>query len=186
MNKIYITDIKNIDNDTYTFFLSVLSTDIREKINLIKCERKRSEKVIGNILIRYAIKDFFGIPIKNQNFSYNQKGKPYITDYENVHFNLSNSGDMVVCAVGTDEIGVDIEKIRPIKEQVINKVCCSKELKYLENSTDKTSEFIRIWTAKEAYVKRSGEGLKGDLKKIPSNKAECLKFQNKYWISVSK
>ena len=164
MDKIYISDIKNISNDTYTYFLSVLPKDIRENINLIKCEKKRFEKVIGNILIRYAIKDFFGIPIKNQNFLYNQKGKPYIIGYENVHFNLSHSGDLVVCAVSTDEIGVDIEKIRPVKEQTINKVCCFKELKYLDNSTDKTSEFIRIWTAKEAYVKRFGEGLKGDLK----------------------
>lgn len=186
MNKIYIADIKNINNATYTYFLSVLPKDIRENINLLKCEKKRYEKVIGNILIRYAIKDFFGIPIKNQNLFYNKKGKPYIIGYENIHFNLSHSGDLVVCAVSTDEIGVDIEKIRPVKEQVINKVCCFDELKFLDNSSDKTSEFIRIWTAKEAFVKRSGDGLKGDLKIIPSNKAECLKYQNKYWISVSK
>ena len=37
-------------------------------------------------------------------------GKPYISG-DNIHYNISHSGDYVVCAVSNHEIGVDIQKV---------------------------------------------------------------------------
>ena len=44
------------------------------------------------------------------------------------------------------------------------------ELEFVNKSEDKTSAFLEIWTAKEAYLKITGEGLAG------LNKAKVLPF----------
>ena len=40
-------------------------------------------------------------------------GKPYFPQYPGLHFNLSHSGPLTVCALSTLPVGVDIEQIRP-------------------------------------------------------------------------
>ncbi len=186
MYKIYIAEIGSFSDETYALFLSVLPVETKAKIVNLKSRNKQLEKVLGNMLIRYAVKDFFGIPMKNQNFSADFNGKPHIVGYENVYFNLSHSSGVVACAVSDDKIGIDIEKIRPISENVINRVCSKKEKNLIDSSHEKSSEFIRIWTAKEAAAKLVGEGLKGNLRLVNSSDAESIKYKNEFWISVCK
>jgi 4'-phosphopantetheinyl transferase len=65
-----------------------------------------------------------------------------------------------VCAVYDSAIGVDIEKIRPVNVNVINKVCNKQELEYIYSGKEKMSErFFEIWTFKEACFKRIGTGI---------------------------
>ncbi len=185
MYKIYLADVKNIDGDTYNLFYSSLPSEERAKIDSLKNRNKQLEKLLGYMLVRYAIKDFFGIPMKNQGFSYTINGKPSIIGYDKVYFNLSHSNGMAACTVSDSEIGVDIEKIRPIGDKLINTVCNDDEKKHIDESDNKSSEFIKIWTAKEALTKRIGEGLRGNLKLISSDNAKSFLYKNEYWISVS-
>lgn len=78
----------------------------------------------------------------------------------------------MICVTAEKEIGCDIQKITTVREKIMNRFFSRKKKRYVcqggENATDtKAERFTRIWTRKESYVKRSGEGLTGDLREIP-------------------
>ena len=94
-------------------------------------------------------------------------GKPYLKNMPDVCFNLSHSGDYVVCVISDSEIGVDIQyHRRNIKEGVLKKVLHEIEKgEYGDfGEEEKESLFFQIWAAKEAYSKYTGEGLAIDFR----------------------
>ena len=96
-------------------------------------------------------------------------GKPYFKDRQGMFFNLSHSGEYVACALADCEIGVDIQQYRKnIKEGVLKKVLHEKEKEEYQNCTEEEKEglFYRIWAAKEAYAKYTGEGLAVDFRRL--------------------
>lgn len=89
-----------------------------------------------------------------------EKGKPVVAGYPGIHFNLSHSGDMVVCAVDSFPIGVDVEKIREIDPDVAQSCFTTSEQTYLTEQPRMFLErFYQLWTLKESYLKALGTGL---------------------------
>jgi len=82
-----------------------------------------------------------------------KNGKPY-TD-GNIYFSLSHTDGFTVCAVSDGEIGIDAEKIRPIKNK--EKVL----LRFTDEKTQMLTDeaFLEKWTAFESRVKYFGEKL---------------------------
>ena len=95
-------------------------------------------------------------------YSYGTHGKP---DFEkgDKHFNLSHSGGYVCCAVGLQEMGIDLQDRRPLKNfRIAQRYFSEKEKTALERCVDpmqKEELFYRIWVKKEAYAKLTGEGI---------------------------
>lgn len=95
---------------------------------------------------------------------YGEKGKPYLREYP-LFFNLSHSGEYVVCAVSDREIGVDIQKcsdvdVGRIAERFFSKEEC-KALEGCGTVEERRRLFFRLWVRKEAYGKLLGEGITG-------------------------
>jgi 4'-phosphopantetheinyl transferase len=44
------------------------------------------------------------------------------------HFNISQSGNWVVCATDNHPVGIDIEQIQPIDFQIVNSYFSKKEI----------------------------------------------------------
>ena len=42
-----------------------------------------------------------------------ERGKPYFPQFPGLHFNLSHSGQLTLCALSHLPVGVDIEQLRP-------------------------------------------------------------------------
>ena len=42
-----------------------------------------------------------------------ERGKPWFPDHPRLHFSLSHSGDLALCALGEKALGADIEVVRP-------------------------------------------------------------------------
>lgn len=57
-------------------------------------------------------------------YEYGELGKPQIVNIPK-KFNLSHSGDYVVCAVGDGEVGADIQKWVPYKERTAERFFCA-------------------------------------------------------------
>ncbi len=95
-------------------------------------------------------------------YRYGDKGKPYL---ENVplYFNLSHSGDYVLCAVSGREVGADIQKIQPVDVMKLARRFFSepecRTLERCENEQERQWVFLRLWTRKEAWGKFTGEGV---------------------------
>ena len=87
-----------------------------------------------------------------------EHGKPYLQNNSDIFFNLSHSGDYVLCGIADRQIGVDIQK-RHDKD-------ASGVKEKIHNAQDKDEDFFLLFSAKEAFCKCTGEGLQRDLSHI--------------------
>jgi 4'-phosphopantetheinyl transferase len=82
-----------------------------------------------------------------------------------VHFNLSNTPGLVVCAVGgVEALGVDVEDTerRTEPDAIAHRffsVSEAEELLALPTDAQRRARFFALWTLKESYIKARGMGL---------------------------
>ena len=94
-----------------------------------------------------------------ENVTIGLNGKP---ECEGVYFNLSHSGDMVLCVVSDIPVGCDIEKVTDTPLEVANRYFSERERRYIDeaqNIPEVNRRFFRLWTMKESYLKMTGEGM---------------------------
>ena len=104
-------------------------------------------------------------------------GKPYIPG-GSVNFNLSHSGSILVLAVSESlEVGIDLEQLEnrrsnPDYMRLAERFFTEEEAEYIASSG--LSDFIRIWTMKEACVKLKGTGIAGGLNRFTVVQDGCI------------
>ena len=84
--------------------------------------------------------------------------KPFFLSPENVRFSISHSGNLWMCAFGTEELGLDLQgsqKCSP--KRLAERFFHPQEAQWLERNG--YGEFLQVWAAKESYLKYTGEGL---------------------------
>lgn len=127
---------------------------------------KDEDKRLGlgaGLLIRYLRKEE-GI---EDELRYNEYGKAYFP-HSRTRFNLSHAGDYAVLATSEEEVGVDIERIRPVEEGIEAKVFTDAERRLLDEreGEERRKLFFKLWTAKESFLKQLGVGLSRPLNSI--------------------
>lgn len=89
-------------------------------------------------------------------------GKLHLPDHPELGFNLSHSGDWIVLATAPGcEVGVDIENVDPTFPalEIADEFFLPAERKWIGAGKDPTPRFFQLWTAKEALMKATGEGM---------------------------
>ncbi|MBQ2967332.1 MAG: 4'-phosphopantetheinyl transferase superfamily protein [Clostridia bacterium] len=160
---LFLSDISDTDL-TKTFY--AMSPMRRQKVLKALRDTDKKMTLAGEFLARQMIETHFGIPFDKMEISETEKGKPFVLDFP-LYFSISHSGDMVAVAISDTEIGIDIQKCRPVSVNLVKRVCKANELSYVlgkmpekEPLSDVQMErFFEIWTAKEAYFKCIGTGI---------------------------
>ncbi|MBQ8337921.1 MAG: 4'-phosphopantetheinyl transferase superfamily protein [Oscillospiraceae bacterium] len=100
-------------------------------------------------------------------------GKPFIEGAP--QFNLSHSGDYVVCAVDESPIGADIEKISRMRESVFARIASPREKERAAALTEGElpQYYCRVWTRKESLLKLTGEGIRKELSTVCTESEGC-------------
>jgi len=145
-----------------------LSGERREKALRHRFALGRKLSVGVYLLLCLALKEEYGIE-EAVVFGYNENGKPFLKDYPHIYFNLSHCKKAVACAVSDNEIGVDIQDIRPVSDKVAKRVLTEAEYEEFKQAQSPEEYFCELWTAKESFLKRSGQGLRADLRKISAD-----------------
>ncbi|WP_159586716.1 4'-phosphopantetheinyl transferase family protein [Chelativorans xinjiangense] len=126
-------------------------------------ERDRLRFIVGRGKLREIIGRYLGVPARRLSFACNAFGKPRLAaSRPPLHFNLSHTGGMAVLAVSDRyHVGIDIEKIVPLREDVAGHFFSPGERLTLRNVPPDgyLEAFYRCWTRKEAFVKAHGAGL---------------------------
>lgn len=146
----------------WNLFLSCVSTERRAQAARFIHQADAYRSVIGEVLTRVALSELTGHHIQELSFSRNAYGKPCLTLYPEIHFNVSHSGEWVaLISGGTGEMGVDVEKIAPIDLQIAERFFSPMENQYLTDilADQQLHTFYRLWTLKESYIKAVGMGL---------------------------
>ena len=88
-------------------------------------------------------------------------GKPFAQGGNDFEFSVAHSGGITVLATSKGHVGVDAERIRCVerRERLAERFFSENERKQLCAAADADTEFLRIWTKKEAYMKMKGTGL---------------------------
>ncbi len=118
----------------------------------------------GVQLARQMLAEISGMPPHEIRILYTENGKPY-TDSAPLHFSISHTDGVVLCAVHTAPIGADIERIRLPRPNTVKRVCTDAECAYIG---DDPTRFAAVWTRKEAYAKLTGKGVSIGLQTIPT------------------
>lgn len=152
-------DIRKLKDDNFS-----LSEDRQKKVDSFKFEDDKKRCILAELILKQGL-SLLGENIEVMNYTYNSNGKPYIKDSD-IYFNLSHSGDYVVCALSNNEIGIDIQKIEDINLNIANSYFLKEEsekINELSSREDKLNLFYDYWTKKEAYIKAIGEGIRKEL-----------------------
>lgn len=91
--------------------------------------------------------------IGEMEFLYNEHGKPYIEG--GPFFSISHCKEGIAVAIDDQPIGIDIEAIRNVDQDLILRTMNEEEQKQIHSNQD----FTRLWTQKEAIVKAQGVGI---------------------------
>lgn len=152
-----------IDSSSFRYLLQFVPLEKQKRILRQRIKQNADNMLIGAVLAKHMIFKVFHIPISEHHIQYGPYGKPFLQSYPNVHFNISHSGQYVVCAVYDSPIGIDIQTITPYRADIAKRVCTSSEVVQINNCDDPHTEFTKIWTQKEAYLKMLGYGLSGKI-----------------------
>ncbi len=161
-----LKNINNYNSAEFSNMLLNLPLSEQERISHINNDLRKKQSILAYSTLHFVLRKKYGIDkpviLRDKN------GKPFIK--QNVYFNVSHSNNFVALAFSKNEIGIDIEKIRPIKRGVIKKYNLD----------------LKTWTIKEAIIKANGL----TLKEINNIKPNCenlgvftTKFKN-YYISI--
>lgn len=162
MLKTYMVNIdSNFEKDQFNILLNYVSEDKKAQIHRFYHFEDSQRALIGNVLSRYAICKNLNIKNNDITFGANEYGKPFLLGANNIHFNISHSGNWVVCAISDFPVGIDVEVIKPIDLDIAKRFFSEDEYSALLNQTeeDKPKYFFKLWTLKESYIKAVGKGL---------------------------
>ncbi|MDQ0273721.1 4'-phosphopantetheinyl transferase family protein [Cytobacillus purgationiresistens] len=161
--EIFTLDISgDIPNDVFFFLLEKIPNEKKRKILKFRHRADAKRSLYSELLLRYLIRKKLGILEEHIVFNTNKYGKPFLIQSKTaLHFNLSHSGNWVVCALDSYPVGIDIEEIRPIDFSLANRFFSPKEVLELNVAPEgkKLSKFYALWTLKESYIKAVGKGL---------------------------
>jgi 4'-phosphopantetheinyl transferase len=138
-----------------------LSADELAKARWFRKEQDRDCYVFARAALRSILAGYLKTTPGEPVFRYGPQGKPELANAV-VRFNMSHSHELVLCAVGhADDVGVDVERVRPGVEQDLAACLPPAALRVLNAlpPTARRRAFFQGWTRMEAYSKAGGEGL---------------------------
>ncbi len=157
----------------------ILPKEIKEKAFNFRRWQDRQSYLLGKLITWHGLKRYNYEDDCLNRLQVNPYGKPSID--QNIFFNLSHSGQFVVCAFYTAETGIDIEKIEPTDIEDFRDIFTHQEKAYLDRSATPLTDFYRIWTLKESVIKAEGKGLSIPLQQLNVLNGEMVQLRNRNW-----
>lgn len=180
-----IVDTGSYDDAVIEKMFNVADDYIKQRIQKLKNDQQKINALVGSVLRKYLIKKRFGLNFEDQIIDFEKNGKPFLKNQENIHFNISHSGNFVACAVGDKPVGIDIERISKFNEKVAKYVFWDDEIQNIMRSSEPDVEFTKMWSKKEACVKLSGVGIQGLKKERFDNVVIVQKILGDYVLTVA-
>lgn len=155
---LYATIEESFHNFLIEEKMPLLPTDFQKEILAYTNWHDAQRSLLGRLLLHEGM-DMMKLPFKQEQVFYNDFKKPILKN-SNVKFNISHSGNLVVCAIiEKHNIGIDIEQIRAINWKEFKSQMTDNEIALVATSKDKSEAFFDYWTKKEAALKAHGKGL---------------------------
>ncbi len=146
-----------------------------------------------NFLLEKVMSEIYGV--KKLNVGKTSSGKPVIVSPKGWFYNISHSNDLGICAIGSMELGIDLEYIKKKRDylSIAETWFTADEYKKINTPGKKGRElFYHLWTRKESVIKQKGKSV-WNMKSMPdmSDKIDniqswaIVKGKENYSLSLS-
>jgi len=159
---ILLHNANQLPDDDRNRFLACLSTEELLRYQRFQRPVRRSEFLLGRILLRFAVARLAGVAADAVCVTERKNQAPLVqlsaTNATLPHFSLSHSRGWVACAVSNDTaLGLDIETLDAERDvDAIGRAAFSEaESNWLSSrpADDKVADFYTMWSSKEALYK---------------------------------
>jgi len=146
----------------------VLSAEERARADRFVFENDRRRYLISHVAVRHILAQVLGRDAAALMFQGGRNGKPELKGLP-IHHNLARSDDLTLLAISPGQpVGIDVEKSKMVPEaaDIAARMFSPREGATVAKAgqENRSAIFLKCWTAKEAVVKATGEGLgNGDL-----------------------
>ena len=125
------------------------------EIDRCKNDRTRREKYLVWKLLECAVSERFNLDFANLKFTKSENGQWSCPEF---CFSLAHTDGAVCVAVSSSPVGVDIEKVAPVKEGLYSRVLTDSEREELSrlHEGERALFFLEAWVKKESLFKRDG------------------------------
>jgi 4'-phosphopantetheinyl transferase len=142
-----------------------------ERLERYRFERDRRQFLARRVLVRTVLSKYESVAPAAWQFASNAHGRPSVLGVGQwLHFSLSNTRGLVVCAVANRlEVGVDVECLdRAAPLEIADWCLAPPEIEALLAlpPPERATRFFDYWTLKESYVKARGIGLSQPLDRL--------------------
>lgn len=188
MAVVYILNANNLKTDL-TLYKNIDKRRL-EKIKKSKNTLFIKEQLGSHLLLTDVLENTYFQEIDKIEYIYNESGKPYIKD-SNLYFSLSHSNGIIALTVSKEEIGLDIELIKDVKDTLSRRIMNDLEYNTYQslNKESKKIYFFEVWTSKEAYIKKLGTSITLNPSNISIEEDVLLKkiniSSNEYMIALT-
>jgi 4'-phosphopantetheinyl transferase len=150
---------------------TILSPDERARAERFYFELHRNRFIVSRGGLRTILGCYLNIQPDRVEFEYSSRGKPKLAGAAQLQFNVSHSQDLALYGFSCDRaIGVDLEYLRVIDDaqKIAQRFFSTQESAVIDSlpEDERNAAFFRGWTAKEAYLKATGDGLAGSLETV--------------------
>lgn len=150
--------------DDTTADAAVLATAERARAERFRCPTARATFIQARTALRRLLGDYLDMPPQAVVLSRDRHGKPRLgAGMGALQFNVSHSGRLALIALSRAAVGIDLEwrKVDFAWRELVPICCHPAEEAEFHDATDAggRERLLRLWTAKEAYLKGRGEGL---------------------------
>ena len=154
------TDIQSLSEADVERLIAELPAWRREPTLRIGSPELRRESVLAFHELQRGLREELGFS-EVPPFSYNEHGKPLLAGYPDIWFSLSHCRSAVGCLIDSRPCGLDIERMRPVRESLVRYTMNELEQAEIARAADTATAFLTLWTRKEALL---GTGISGGLR----------------------
>lgn len=147
----------------------LLSEPERHREAAFRSAEARRLFVAGRFLCRRILGTLLARAPQTLSIAITQSGRPYLSDYPDIDFNISHARDRVVLAICRGgRIGIDIECLDAFSEkeayEIMPMILSEHELNQVHqlDARHHRDAFLACWVQKEAALKCSGQGFLAD------------------------
>ncbi len=149
--------------EEHASWLSWLVPDETKRAQTLANETLRARFVVSRGLRRAVLSDCLKTAPRHLQFLEEPETKPSLQNSQGWDFNITHAGDYVAIAARYGSVGLDLEKIRPVRQMasIVHRYFHPDEAAAwvaLEKGTQVEGFFI-LWAAREAAMKCVGLGL---------------------------
>ena len=125
------------------------------EITECKSDKARREKYCVWKLLEKVVSSELNCDFANLRFTKTKNGQWVCPDF---YFSLSHTDGLVCVAISHSPIGVDAEKVRPIRHELKHKVLTEREIGYMASlaPAEQGEYLLCSWVKKESIFKKTG------------------------------